>query len=496
MNGMLVELVLDPAEPTHQWLSARLQDRLNSNENMRLTPWPAWQPGFSRLPGQQGEAPITLLLASARWLEGRPALSLRASRALVVAELLDGAARELGPGTALEAPATGEAASRFAVFAIDSASPVQLRCVAQVALPSLSRWRKHQRRCLLALADSLLWWLRLCEQRRELLRIAPHNQSLPLLPAVGVQLGLRLQSRRRWLQVGLSRHLRRWQQDSVAAWQIAIGVQEPNTQVVQILHHLPPQADDWFADPFLLAEEDRLWLFCERWRSYAGKGVIEVFEVRPEGLCSLGAVIEEPFHLSFPRVIRHNDNWLATVESADAAEVRLYRATSFPTQWQFERVLLSGEPWIDPILIPAEDGGWWLLVNSHNLPALPISTAAALHLFHSADLLQEPFEPHHRSPLLVDSTCGRNGGLLIINNSRARVSQCTGIDNAYGETVKINNIDALTSEKYIESHWRDDWPEKLKLTLKASHMHTINNATMHNTLNYFAIDFRPIQSKR
>lgn len=484
LNVLLLELVLDPAEPTHQVLAARLQQALGNGEHLRLTPWPNWKQGHSRTPGSQGEDPITLLLVPARWLESRSEPPTYPIGALVVAELCEGAARELGPGAALEAPSRGDPASRFGVFEFESGPASQLRCVSQLVLPSLSRWRRHQRRCLLALADTLIWWLRLCEQRQQLLRIAPLEKPLPLLPAAAAPLGLRLQSRRRWLQAGVSRRLSRLQPGSEAAWQIAVGRLEPSSQEVQILHQLPPQGGDWFADPFLLAEGENLWLLCERWQAGAGKGVIDLFAVRPEGLCAYGTVIEEPFHLSFPRVVHHNGIWFATVESASAAEVRLYRTTSFPTHWRLERVLLRGQSWIDPILIPAEDGGWWLLVNSHNCTALPGATAAELHLFHSADLLVGTFEPHPCSPLLVDSTCGRNGGLLAWDGAWIRVGQWTGIDNAYGQNVELRIVENLDRQRYQEKSIQKPWLQRLRHQVRATHLHTVNNQGHWITFDY------------
>jgi hypothetical protein len=195
-------------------------------------------------------------------------------------------------------------------------------------------------------------------------------------------------------------------------------------------------------------------------------------------------VLEEPFHLSFPRVIRYGDNWWATVESAAAGEVRLYRALRFPSRWRLERVLLRGQSWIDPILIPSEVGGWWLLVNTHNCPSLPGATAPELHLFHSPDLLQSSFEPHPCSPLLFDSTCGRNGGLLQLDGNLLRVGQCTGIDNAYGEAVQLRRIVQIDASDYREKAVHPLWLTTLEWQLGATHFHTLNNAANWLTFDY------------
>lgn len=493
MSALHLLLVLDPAEPTHQILAGRLASGLASGEQLRTISWHSWSPGPCRAPGDCGDSsdqPIVLLLAAERWRR-RQATAALPPEVLVVAELCGGAARELGSGTALQAPARGEAASRFGVFAFSQDQALPLVSLVQLALPSLVRWRQHQRRCLCSLAEALLWWLRLCEQRRRLLPLAPLAQPVALLPARSAALGARLRSRRRWLQSNLRRRWSSWRHPGAADWQIAIGRLPPDTDRVRIVHRLPPQGRDWFADPFLLEEGPNLWLFCERWQAASGRGVIALFAVRPEGLLPMGTVIEEPFHLSFPRVFQHGGHWWATVESAAAGEVRLYRAESFPTVWRLERLLLSGQAWIDPILLPAEPGGsgaggWWLLVNSHPLPALPGETSSALQLFHSSDLLHGPFEPHPASPLLLDSSCGRNGGLLQLGSSLIRVGQCTGLNNAYGESVQLRRIEVWDGGSYREAPVQPAWLDDLRRQLQASHLHTLNNQG-----EWLAVDWRP-----
>ena len=486
MSTLQLEVVLDPADPTHQRLTERLEQRLDSGETLRRTDYNRWRPGPSRAPGTLAALPVVLLLAPVRCLGSLWQLPPIPAEVLVVAELLDGAACELGPGVALQAPAHGEAASRFGVFAFAPGADSPLRCLVQFAFPSLVRWRHHQNRCLLALADALIWWLRLCDQRQRLLLIGPIEGTLPLLPAPSARLVQRLESRHLWLQDSLRRRWSAWQQPSPCEWQIAIARIPSGDKPLQVLHRLASQGGDWFADPFLLAHGEDLWLFCERWQAASGKGVIDLFAVRPEGLVPYGTVLEESFHLSFPRVIHHRGSWWATVESAAAEEVRLYRAECFPTRWRLERVLLRGQPWIDPILIAAADGGWWLLVNSHNLPALPGATAPVLHLFYSPDLLLGPFEPHPCSPLLVDSTCGRNGGLLQLDGELLRVGQCTGMNNAYGETVQLRRIEVMDTLAYHEAPLQLAWQRVLKQQLRATHLHTLNNVA-----DWLAIDYVP-----
>jgi hypothetical protein len=107
-----------------------------------------------------------------------------------------------------------------------------------------------------------------------------------------------------------------------------------------------------------------------------------------------------------------------------------------------------------------------------------------LHLFYSPDLLLGPFEPHPCSPLLVDSTCGRNGGLLQLDGDLLRVGQCTGIDNAYGAAVQLRKIFQINARDYREKTMDPLWLISLKRQLGASHLHTLNNVADWLVLDY------------
>lgn len=488
MSSVRLELVIATGESTHQGLVRRLRDGLAPDEILRTTPWQSWTPDPGRSPDWDGEQPVVLLLAADRWLQAQLPGAPLPGDALVLVELRDGSAQELCEATAAAALLRGDPAVRFGVCRFAGSQPGRLRCAVQFTMPGLTRWREHQRRCLEALADDLLWWLRLCQQRQQFLPIAPIRRPLTLLPAAPLHLRQRLQ-----VCCGgtLGSAWQRWQRrrsGPTADWQIAIGRLDRGAQQLQLLHHLPPSGADWFADPSLVADGSRLWMFCERWHAAAGKGVIDLFEVRPDGLRACGSVIKEPFHLSFPRVLKHRGQWFATVESSSVGEVRLYRAEAFPGCWRLERVLLRGDAWIDPILLTNPDG-CWLLVNAHHCSALPGYIASELQVFHSSDLLQGLFRPHPCSPVLVDSSCGRNGGLLNLDGCLIRVGQSMGFDGVYGESVQLRRVDRIDPNDYGETDIEMPWLQALRQRLQARRLHTLNNVG-----SWVAVDYRPPQS--
>ena len=101
----------------------------------------------------------------------------------------------------------------------------------------------------------------------------------------------------------------------------------------------PADRQNWCADPILVDADGKTWLFYEAVRG--DHGHIEVAQVLED--CTLGepkVILEDACHYSYPFVFRQGDSWYMIPESSASSQVRLYRATAFPEQWELCRVLL------------------------------------------------------------------------------------------------------------------------------------------------------------
>jgi hypothetical protein len=74
-----------------------------------------------------------------------------------------------------------------------------------------------------------------------------------------------------------------------------------------------------------------------------GKGIISAVEfddVGPKG--EVFPVLEEPWHLSYPFLIEHDDDLWMIPESSERRDVALYKCVRFPDKWERHSTLLSG----------------------------------------------------------------------------------------------------------------------------------------------------------
>jgi hypothetical protein len=95
------------------------------------------------------------------------------------------------------------------------------------------------------------------------------------------------------------------------------------------------------ADPFMLRVADAWHMFFEVMDAVTRRGVVgHATSVDALAWTYRGCVLAEPFHLSYPHVFEWEGAFYMVPESKKAGEVRLYRATDFPTGWRHEATLL------------------------------------------------------------------------------------------------------------------------------------------------------------
>jgi len=108
-------------------------------------------------------------------------------------------------------------------------------------------------------------------------------------------------------------------------------------------------ADDFGSTSSLLCRsvsgdlEGKTCVFVEDLDHRVGKGIISAVEfdgAGPKGRSF--PVLEEPWHLSYPFLIEHDDDLWMIPESSQRRDVALYKCVRFPDKWERHSTLLSG----------------------------------------------------------------------------------------------------------------------------------------------------------
>jgi hypothetical protein len=196
------------------------------------------------------------------------------------------------------------------------------------------------------------------------------------------------------------------------------------------------------ADPFLVPDEGRCWLFFEIMPADSKHGVIGLAESADGlGWSYRGVVLREPFHLSYPHVFSWRGDYYMTPETLTPGQIRLYRAARFPDRWEHVADLVPGEH-ADPTVFQAGDS-WWMF------SCTPPKENTTLRLYHAAS----PFGPwveHPRSPIVEnDKRIARPAGRVIVwDGGRLRFAQ--DCEAYYGVRVHAFRILQLSESAYRE----------------------------------------------
>ena len=212
------------------------------------------------------------------------------------------------------------------------------------------------------------------------------------------------------------------------------------------LQPIIPPKDRYWADPFLIQRGNCYYLFIEEKLYATGRGRIACLTLDQEGrLLSQQAVLERPYHLSYPFIFEHDDDLFMIPETAENRTIELYRCTHFPDRWEHVKDLLTDIYAVDSTLL--EHGGrFWLFANVK----VPGGTSLdALYLYHAADLFADAWSAHPHNPVVKNIHYARPAGTIFLQDSDLiRPSQDSS--RRYGYALKFNRITTLSETDYAE----------------------------------------------
>jgi hypothetical protein len=233
----------------------------------------------------------------------------------------------------------------------------------------------------------------------------------------------------------------------------------------------------FLADPFLFKKNNDNYIFAEEYSYKKKRGVITCFKLIENEFVSLGTVLEESFHLSFPYIFKYENEILMCPETFEKKEIRLYSCLEFPKKWEFKKTLIKNISATDTLIFYKNDI-WWMLTNSDQNE---IDYTSELSIFYSKDgPLTDNWISHKLNPIYVNPLKARNGGLIYDDGNIFRVNQKIGF-NQYGKTFAINKILNIDENSYKEEVFSNVKPNFF------SNIHGTHH--MNNNEDYTVFDF-------
>ncbi|MDF1561312.1 MAG: hypothetical protein P1P83_14065, partial [Bacteroidales bacterium] len=230
----------------------------------------------------------------------------------------------------------------------------------------------------------------------------------------------------------------------------------------------PPRKMFW-ADPFVVAENNNYYIFVEEFIYRKNRAHISLIELDSGGrFIRSGKIIERPYHMSYPFAFKLGDSYYMIPETSQNRTIELYKCTEFPWKWEFERNIMEDISATDATLFYHEEK-WWLFATVDRTNGIS-GCSTELFLFFSEDPFSGRWTSHFLNPVVSDESNARCAGKLFVEDGRIyRPTQDCSV--RYGRGFNINLVTKLSTGEYNETPVREikpDWNRKLKGT------HTLN----------------------
>lgn len=231
---------------------------------------------------------------------------------------------------------------------------------------------------------------------------------------------------------------------------------------------IPPK-DRFWADPVVVEDNDRYYVFIEE-LIYKNKiAHLSVFELKEDGTYTEPEIIlKKPYHLSYPFIFKEQGKYYMIPETAHNNDIQLYEAVSFPFKWEFRQNLMEHVKASDTTLL-FKDNKWWLFTSIKRFEKGTYDND--LSVFYSDNLFSSNWTEHQENPVLKDITMGRQGGPFInISSDYYRVSQ--NCESNYGYGFNLSKVQTLSDLDFKEEKVYSFTPINFKNVLG---VHTYNH---------------------
>ena len=272
---------------------------------------------------------------------------------------------------------------------------------------------------------------------------------------MGTGVDLVTASLQRWAQkivrrIGARRDARD-ERDQRGQWFLLTGKRPayaPDKLDIADLRPVYPPHEVFWADPFVWSEDGHAFVFFEERRYRIRRGHIRAWALDQAGMPQgqSFAVIDEPYHLSYPYLFEHDGDLYMVPEKAEQRRVDVYGCVRFPDRWERAATLIDGERLSDPTVFNYL-GRWWLFCAASRDRMRVNETLMA---FHADSPLARFWTPHPANPIVRDFSRGRPAGRIqrdVLGRLLRPGQDCV---RRYGHGITLNEIVELTPERYRE----------------------------------------------
>ncbi len=234
-------------------------------------------------------------------------------------------------------------------------------------------------------------------------------------------------------------------------WSLVLSQGDILSSRLDVLAEIPQPKGEYRADPFLFEMDGQKYVFFESWTARGGTGRIHAGILDGNDIRDIQPLDFGDIHLSYPYVFAHDGDIFMVPETHQRERVEVWRCTQFPVKWEIHATALEGQSPADTIILQHGDE-WWLLTSLCTSKIL--DHCMELHAFRIDGPDLNTIEPHPMNPVVLDTTCGRNGGRPFLKNGRLIRPAQSSDHGLYGYGLRLMEITRLSINEYEEREVR------------------------------------------
>ena len=245
-----------------------------------------------------------------------------------------------------------------------------------------------------------------------------------------------------------------------------------------------PQTESgiFFADPFGIFFNGDLYILCEKFMYTKGIGQLTSIRITQDGIVEEQELdLHFSFHTAYPFLFCYDNHVYCVPETSLCSEVRLYRASKFPTKWEYMCSPIRGIRAVD-VTVFHYNALWWMWFTDGTT-----GPNSDLYLWYSEHLFSK-WIPHPSNPIKRCSFSSRSAGTPYVYNGRLfRPAQ--DCSRRYGAAITVNEITVLDTARYEEKIVARIAPNRYFPYSKG--LHTLSSVDQYTLIDAKKITFIP-----
>lgn len=234
-------------------------------------------------------------------------------------------------------------------------------------------------------------------------------------------------------------------------WKLHIGKGDIWNAELWQTKTIEPPVDEFWADPFLLKYNDKVYVFFENWEYSRNKGKISVGILQENRITNVSDCIDVNYHLSYPFVFEYNNQVYMIPETGQMKRLEIWRCDHFPNKWSLHKTCFEqiGRSIVDSTIVKDANNQYWLFVNFGSEEFR--DHGSHLSVFKIDSPMMNEMIPHKLNPVVTDCRSARNAGNIYIDNKGRLIRPSQASQNGiYGECLNLCHVKGLTIDTYQE----------------------------------------------